>query len=146
MFNVFTDNDDVRAKAKESVPKACDLARGDRTPFAQTFEFRSTPARSPFAARGRAIFFGDTVAQSSDRDRGVRGYGPVRSNASSISIFCSSSWLACEPVAGLALSARATQESGKRLCRSTGKRAFMKYQAPMFRGSSCTQTSCVPSL
>jgi|SRR6266404_3730343 len=48
MVNVFADNDDVLAKAKGiACPSGpCDLARVDRTPFAQTFDFRTTPSHA----------------------------------------------------------------------------------------------------
>ena len=41
-------------------------------------------------------------------------------NASSSSIFCSRSWLALLPVAGLALSGRETSDSGWRLAEELG--------------------------
>jgi hypothetical protein len=50
-----------------------------------------------------------------------------------------------DPVAGLALSGRAMQRSGRRFSTISGMRARMKYQAPMFQGSSCTHTRSVPS-
>jgi hypothetical protein len=62
MINVFGDNDEVLAKAKEiaCAPKvACDLARMDRSPFAQTFDFRSTPGPVTVKCTRGAIFFGD---------------------------------------------------------------------------------------
>ena len=49
------------------------------------------------------------------------------------------------PVAGLALSGRATFESGRRLRIGAGTWRAKKNQPPMFHGSSCTQTSGVPS-
>ena len=45
----------------------------------------------------------------------------AHANASSMSIFCSSRWLAFEPVAGLALGARDTQLSGSRAPRTVGR-------------------------
>jgi hypothetical protein len=62
MINVFGDNDDVMAKAKElaCAPKvACALARVDRSPFAQTFDFHSTPGSVTVKCARAAIFFGD---------------------------------------------------------------------------------------
>jgi hypothetical protein len=62
MVNVFGDNDEVLAKAKElaCAPKvACDLARMDRSPFAQTFDFRSTPGSVTVKCTRGAIFFGE---------------------------------------------------------------------------------------
>jgi hypothetical protein len=62
MINVFGDNDEVQAKAKEiaCAPKvACDLARMDRSPFAQTFDFRSTPGPVTVRCTRGAIFFGE---------------------------------------------------------------------------------------
>lgn len=61
MLNVFADNADVLANAKElGCPKAtCTLTRMERTPFAQTFEFQSTlGAVAVRCARG-TIFFGE---------------------------------------------------------------------------------------
>ena len=44
MVNVFSDNADIVAKAKEiGCPRpVCSLTRMERNPFAQTFEFQST--------------------------------------------------------------------------------------------------------
>ena len=47
------------------------------------------------------------------------------------------------PVAGLALSARATTFRVRRLSSPSRRRAWMKVQAPMFSGSSCTHTRSV---
>ena len=64
LFNVFSDNDDVRAKAKDvGCTKACDLAEGDRTPFAQTFKFRSTNGMVTVRCARAAIFFGDYACE-----------------------------------------------------------------------------------
>jgi hypothetical protein len=61
MLNVFADNDDVMAIAKTvACPSGpCDLARVDRTPFAQTFDFRTTPGTVTVRCARGAIFFGD---------------------------------------------------------------------------------------
>jgi hypothetical protein len=70
MINVFGDNDEVLAKAKDTacpphvsgsngMRVACDLARMDRSPFAQTFDFRSTPGPVTVRCTRGAIFFGD---------------------------------------------------------------------------------------
>jgi len=62
MINVFSDNDEVLAQAKAiaCAPKvACDLARMDRSPFAQTFDFRSTPGPVSVRCTRGAIFFGE---------------------------------------------------------------------------------------
>ena len=62
VVNVFGDNDEVQKRAKEvaCAPRvACDLARADRTPFAQTFDYRSTPGPVTVKCTRGAIFFGD---------------------------------------------------------------------------------------
>jgi len=61
MVNVFADNADVLAKAKGigCASGACDLARVDRTPFAQTFDFRTTPGMVTVRCARGAIFFGE---------------------------------------------------------------------------------------
>lgn len=62
ILNVFGDNDEVLAQAKgvACAPKvACELARMDRSPFAQTFEFRSTPGSVTVKCTRGAIFFGE---------------------------------------------------------------------------------------
>lgn len=66
MINVFGDNDEVLAKAKEiaCAPKAaCDLARMDRSPFAQTFDFRTTPGSVTVKCTRGAIFFGEYACE-----------------------------------------------------------------------------------
>ena len=65
MINVFADNDEVLAQAKAiaCAPKvACDHARTERSPFAQTFDFRSTPGPVSVRCTRAAIFSGSTVA------------------------------------------------------------------------------------
>src|SRR5258708_38556955 len=62
MISVFGDNDEVQAKAKEiaCAPNvACDLARMDRSPFAQTFDYPSTPGPVKVRCTRGAIFFGE---------------------------------------------------------------------------------------
>ncbi|HEX9295612.1 MAG TPA: hypothetical protein VF881_07250 [Polyangiaceae bacterium] len=62
MVNVFADNGEVLARAKETgcaAGAACDLARMDRTPFAQTFDFRSKPGPVSVRCARSAIFFGE---------------------------------------------------------------------------------------
>jgi hypothetical protein len=61
MLNVFADNADVLAKAKgiACADGPCDLARLDRTPFAQTFDFRTTPGVITVRCARGAIFFGE---------------------------------------------------------------------------------------
>jgi len=61
MINVFADNADVLAKAKEiaCTKGACDVARVDRTPFAQTFDFRTTPGTVTVRCARGAVFFGE---------------------------------------------------------------------------------------
>jgi len=61
MINVFADNDDVLAKAKEiaCAGTRCDLARVDRTPFAQTFDFRTTPGMVTIRCARGTVFFGE---------------------------------------------------------------------------------------
>ena len=61
MVNVFSDNADVVAKAKEiGCPRpACTLTRMERTPFAQTFEFQSTLGTVGVKCIRSSIFFGD---------------------------------------------------------------------------------------
>ncbi len=61
MVNVFADNDDGLAKAKGiACPSGpCDLARVDRTPFAQTFDFRTTPGMVTIRCARDAVFFGE---------------------------------------------------------------------------------------
>jgi hypothetical protein len=63
MINVFADNGDVFAKAKDIACSkgACDLARVDRTPFAQTYEFRTTPGMVTIRCARGTIFFGEYV-------------------------------------------------------------------------------------
>ena len=61
MINVFADNDEVLAQAKAiaCAPKvACDHARTERSPFAQTFDFDPRRARSVCGARERRFFRG----------------------------------------------------------------------------------------
>lgn len=61
MVNVFSDNADVVAKAKEiGCPRpVCNLTRMERTPFAQTFEFQSTLGTIGVKCVRSGIFFGD---------------------------------------------------------------------------------------
>lgn len=61
MVNVFADNADVLAKAKTiaCAGGACDLARVDRTPFAQTYDFRTAPGMVTIRCAREAIFFGE---------------------------------------------------------------------------------------
>ena len=61
MLNVFADNADVLAQAKGvACPSgSCDPARGDRTPFAQTFEFRTTAGLVTVRCARSAILFGE---------------------------------------------------------------------------------------
>jgi hypothetical protein len=61
MVNVFSDNADVVAKAKEiGCPRpACSLTRTERTPFAQTFEFQSTLGTVSVKCVRSSIFLGD---------------------------------------------------------------------------------------
>jgi hypothetical protein len=61
MINVFADNADVVNSAKGIACKtgACDIARSDRTPFAQTFDFRTTQGMVTIRCARAAIFFGD---------------------------------------------------------------------------------------
>jgi hypothetical protein len=60
MVNVFSDNADVVAKAKEiGCPRPCSLTKSERTPFAQTFEFQSTLGTVGVKCIRSNIFFGD---------------------------------------------------------------------------------------
>jgi hypothetical protein len=61
MVNVFSDNADTVAKAKEiGCPRpVCNLTRMERTPFAQTFEFQSTVGTIGVKCVRSSIFFGD---------------------------------------------------------------------------------------
>jgi hypothetical protein len=61
MINVFADNAEVQAKAKGiACPTGpCDIARVDRNPFAQTFDFRTTPGMVTVRCARGAIFFGE---------------------------------------------------------------------------------------
>ena len=61
LVNVFSDNADIAAQAKEiGCPRpTCNLTRMERTPFAQTFEFRSTAGTIGVKCVRSAIFFGD---------------------------------------------------------------------------------------
>jgi hypothetical protein len=61
LINVFGDNADVLARAKEvGCQKAsCELSRLDRTPFAQTFDFRATAGLITVRCARGAVFFGD---------------------------------------------------------------------------------------
>jgi hypothetical protein len=61
LVNVFSDNADIVAKAKEiGCPRpACSLTRMERTPFAQTFEFQSTAGAIGVKCVRSSIFFGD---------------------------------------------------------------------------------------
>jgi len=63
MVNVFADNDEVLAKARDvggcTTKQSCDLARMDRSPFAQTFDFRATPGPISVRCTRAAIFFGE---------------------------------------------------------------------------------------
>jgi hypothetical protein len=61
LINVFADNADVLARAKDlACPKGgCQLARGDRTPFAQTFDFRAASGVVTVKCARAAVFFGE---------------------------------------------------------------------------------------
>ena len=61
VINVFTDNADIAAKAKEiACPRPqCNMTRMERTPFAQTFEFQSTAGTVGVKCARSSIFFGD---------------------------------------------------------------------------------------
>ena len=61
LINVFSDNADVlaRAKAVGCPTGPCNEARVDRTPFAQTFDFRTTPGMVTVRCARGAIFFGE---------------------------------------------------------------------------------------
>jgi hypothetical protein len=61
MINVFADNGEVLAKAKVMACQkgSCDLARLDRTPFAQTYDFRTTAGTVTIRCARGAIFFGE---------------------------------------------------------------------------------------
>ena len=61
MVNVFSDNADIVAKAKElGCPRpACTLTRMERNPFAQTFEFQSTVGTIGVKCARSSVFFGD---------------------------------------------------------------------------------------
>jgi hypothetical protein len=61
LVNVFADNADVLARARTiGCPKGtCDLARMDRTPFAQTFDFRATSGVVSVRCARAAVFFGE---------------------------------------------------------------------------------------
>jgi hypothetical protein len=61
LINVFADNADLVARAKElGCPKgACDLARVDRTPFAQTFDLRTPGGLVTVRCARVAVFFGE---------------------------------------------------------------------------------------
>ena len=61
MINVFGDNAEVEAKAKAlACPSGpCEIARVDRTPFAQTYDFRTTPGTVTVRCARGAVFFGD---------------------------------------------------------------------------------------
>jgi len=62
MINVFADNDDVLAKAKGvacTSSGACERASLDRTPFAQTFVFRTTQGSVTVRCARGAVFFGE---------------------------------------------------------------------------------------
>ncbi len=61
MLNVYADNAEVQARAKEvaCAGASCELARMDRTPFAQTFDFRSKPGPVSVRCSRAAIFFGE---------------------------------------------------------------------------------------
>jgi hypothetical protein len=61
MLNVFADNADVLANAKElGCPKTtCTLTRMERTPFAQTFEFQSAKGAVVVKCARGTVFFGE---------------------------------------------------------------------------------------
>jgi hypothetical protein len=61
LYNVFSDNADVEAKAKQiGCPRPqCGLTRMERTPFAQTFEFQSTAGAIGVKCARSGIFFGE---------------------------------------------------------------------------------------
>ena len=61
MINVFADNAEVVATAKgiACATGACDIARADRTPFAQTFDFRTTQGMVTVRCARGAVFFGE---------------------------------------------------------------------------------------
>ena len=61
LINVFSDNADVAAKAKEiGCPRPnCTLTRMERNPFAQTFEYQSTAGTINVKCARASIFFGE---------------------------------------------------------------------------------------
>jgi hypothetical protein len=61
LVNVFSDNADIVAKAKEiGCPRPmCTLTRMERTPFSQTFEFQSAVGTIGVKCVRAAIFFGE---------------------------------------------------------------------------------------
>jgi hypothetical protein len=61
MINVFADNAEVEASAKAvACPSGpCDKASVDRTPFAQTFNYRTTKGMVTVRCARGAIFFGE---------------------------------------------------------------------------------------
>jgi len=61
LVNVFADNAGVLARARTlGCPKgSCDLARMDRTPFAQTFDFRAATGVVSVRCARSAVFFGE---------------------------------------------------------------------------------------
>ena len=61
MLNVFADNSEVFNKAKEvaCVKGACDLARVDRTPVAQTYDFRTKQGTVSIRCTRAGVFVGE---------------------------------------------------------------------------------------
>jgi hypothetical protein len=60
LLNVFADNDDVvaQAKARACPTGPCDMARMDRSPFAQTFAFRAQAGEVTVRCSRATVFFG----------------------------------------------------------------------------------------
>ena len=61
LVNVFSDNAEIEAKAKEiGCPRpVCTRTSMERTPFAQSFEYQSTLGTTHVKCVRSAIFFGD---------------------------------------------------------------------------------------
>ena len=51
--------DEAKAKALACPSGPCEIARVDRTPFAQTYDFRTTPGTVTIRCARGAVFFGD---------------------------------------------------------------------------------------
>ena len=98
---------------------------------------RATCARPATAKRnaqfGRSAKLSAECALRAPRRR----YVP---NARARMVFCSISWAPCEPVAGLALAERFTDSTARPRARRS-RRGHINVKAPIFPGSSCTQTN-----